>query len=45
MIFNRWPEASLWVLGLFVGIDLLFHGWSWIILALNVRSYEAAPSA
>jgi uncharacterized membrane protein HdeD (DUF308 family) len=43
MIFNRWPEASLWVLGLFVGIDLLFHGWSWIILALNVRSYQAAP--
>jgi len=45
MIFNRWPESSLWVLGLFVGIDLLFHGWSWIILALNVRSYQAAPSA
>jgi uncharacterized membrane protein HdeD (DUF308 family) len=44
MIFNRWPGSSLWVLGLFVGIDLLFHGWSWIILALNVRSYQAAPS-
>ena len=24
------------------GIDLLFHGWSWVILALTVRTYGAA---
>jgi uncharacterized membrane protein HdeD (DUF308 family) len=38
MILNRWPESSLWVIGLFVGIDLLLHGWTWIMLALNLRS-------
>jgi uncharacterized membrane protein HdeD (DUF308 family) len=42
LIFRGWPESSLWVIGLFVGIDLLLHGWSWMILALNVRTYKAA---
>jgi uncharacterized membrane protein HdeD (DUF308 family) len=42
LIWKGWPESSLWVIGLFVGIDLLFHGWSWVILALTVRTYTAA---
>jgi uncharacterized membrane protein HdeD (DUF308 family) len=45
LILNAWPEASLWVIGLFVGIDLVFQGWSWIILALSVRTYSAATTA
>ena len=45
LIWSRWPESSLWVIGLFVGIDLLFHGWSWIILSLSARTYNASPSA
>jgi uncharacterized membrane protein HdeD (DUF308 family) len=42
LIWRGWPDSSLWVIGLFVGIDLLFHGWSWVILALAVRTYTAA---
>jgi uncharacterized membrane protein HdeD (DUF308 family) len=45
LIWSGWPESSLWVIGLFVGIDLLFHGLSWVILALTVRTYNTAPSA
>jgi uncharacterized membrane protein HdeD (DUF308 family) len=48
LIWNLWnesPESILWVIGLFVGIDLLFHGWSWVILALTVRTHEAAQPA
>jgi uncharacterized membrane protein HdeD (DUF308 family) len=45
LIINKWPESSLWVIGLFVGIDLLFHGWSWVILALTMRTYSADLSA
>jgi uncharacterized membrane protein HdeD (DUF308 family) len=45
LILNGWPEASLWVIGMFVGIDLVFHGWSWVILAMSVRTYSAATSA
>lgn len=37
MIWRGWPETSLWVIGLFVGIDLLFNGWSLIMLALALR--------
>jgi uncharacterized membrane protein HdeD (DUF308 family) len=45
MIWQRWPESSDWVIGLFVGIELLFHGWSWVILALTVWTSPAAKSA
>ena len=42
-IWRGWPESSLWVIGLFVGIDLVFSGWSWVILGLAVKS--VAPRA
>jgi uncharacterized membrane protein HdeD (DUF308 family) len=42
LLWRSWPESSLWVIGLFVGIDLLLHGWSWVILALTVRTYPTA---
>jgi uncharacterized membrane protein HdeD (DUF308 family) len=38
MIWRRWPEAAFWVIGLFVGIDMLFAGWSLVITALTIRS-------
>jgi uncharacterized membrane protein HdeD (DUF308 family) len=45
LIWSGWPESSLWVIGLFVGIDLVFHGWAWMSLALAIRTYDPAPSA
>ncbi len=39
-IWKRWPLDGLWVIGLFVGIEMLFSGLSWVTLALAVR---AAP--
>jgi uncharacterized membrane protein HdeD (DUF308 family) len=27
----------LWVIGLFVGIDMILAGWSWIILSLSAK--------
>jgi len=37
MIWNEWPFSGLWVIGLFVGIDLIFYGWWLVSLALSVR--------
>jgi uncharacterized membrane protein HdeD (DUF308 family) len=37
MIWQQWPAASLWVIGLFIGIDLIFTGWTWVVLALSVK--------
>jgi uncharacterized membrane protein HdeD (DUF308 family) len=45
LIWRGWPDTKDWVIGLFVGIELLFHGWAWVILGLTVRSGRAAPSA
>jgi uncharacterized membrane protein HdeD (DUF308 family) len=45
LILMGWPDSSLQIIGLFVGIDLLLHGWSWMFLGLTVRSYTAEPSA
>jgi uncharacterized membrane protein HdeD (DUF308 family) len=45
LIVREWPESSLWVIGMFIGIDLIFNGCSWMILALGVRNYsQAQPS-
>ncbi len=40
MILSEWPESGLWVLGLFVGIDLIFSGWTWIFLSLGARNLQ-----
>ncbi|MGA8366177.1 MAG: HdeD family acid-resistance protein [Candidatus Acidiferrales bacterium] len=37
LILAQWPVTGLWVIGLFVGIDLLFYGWAWITLALDLH--------
>ncbi len=38
LIFADWPISGLWVIGLFVGIDLIFTGWAWVILSLAARN-------
>lgn len=43
MIYKQWPASSLWVIGLFVGIDLIFNGWAWIMLSIGLR--QRAKSA
>lgn len=37
MILAEWPQSGLWIIGLFVGIDLIFHGWAWVLLALGAK--------
>src|SRR5262249_39372703 len=38
LILAQWPVSGLWVIGLFVGIELIFYGGPWIVLALSLRS-------
>ena len=37
LILAQWPVSSLWVLGTFLGIDLLFAGVSWLVVGLALR--------
>jgi uncharacterized membrane protein HdeD (DUF308 family) len=45
MILARWPVSSLYVLGLFLGIDLILAGSSWIGIGLRLRRGLPAPAA
>jgi uncharacterized membrane protein HdeD (DUF308 family) len=38
MLLRNWQGASLWFIGLYVGVDLIVHGLSWIMFALRVHS-------
>ena len=37
IIYDSFPLSALWVIGLLVGIELLFNGWTWIMLSLVIR--------
>ncbi len=37
LIIAQWPSTALWVLGLYVGINLLFTGFALIFAALGAR--------
>ena len=37
MILARWPVSGLWVIGLFVAIEMIFGGWAYIIIALGAK--------
>ncbi|MHB9038921.1 MAG: HdeD family acid-resistance protein [Armatimonadota bacterium] len=43
IVWSMWPIASLWVLGLFVGIDLIIAGWTVIALAFAARGGFFTP--
>lgn len=45
MIFSRWPVSGLWVIGLFVAIEMIVNGWSYIFIALAAKNAGKAESA
>jgi uncharacterized membrane protein HdeD (DUF308 family) len=42
MVWRQWPSTTFWVLGTLVGIDLIFIGWSWVMLGFAARSMPKA---
>lgn len=37
LIFREWPLSGLFAIGLFVGIEMIFNGWYWIMLAIGLK--------
>lgn len=37
MILLQWPISGLWVIGLFIAIEMIVDGWTYIFLALGLR--------
>jgi uncharacterized membrane protein HdeD (DUF308 family) len=44
VLWRSWPESALWFIGLCVGIELLFRGWAWVMLALAIRTAVPGPA-
>jgi uncharacterized membrane protein HdeD (DUF308 family) len=42
MIWNEWPFSGVWVIGVFVGIDMCFYGGWLVSLALTARKLAKA---
>jgi uncharacterized membrane protein HdeD (DUF308 family) len=44
MIIGNWPLSGLWVIGLFIAIEMIIHGWTYIFLAFAAKAAGALPS-
>lgn len=38
LIFAQWPVSAFWIIGTFVGIDLILRGWATLMLAMSARA-------
>jgi uncharacterized membrane protein HdeD (DUF308 family) len=41
LIWKQWPISGLWVVGMFLGIDMIVNGAAYIALGLNARRIPA----
>ncbi|MGC2432980.1 MAG: HdeD family acid-resistance protein [Desulfobaccales bacterium] len=37
LLWAQWPWTGLWAIGMFIGVELIFSGWSSVMLALAAR--------
>jgi uncharacterized membrane protein HdeD (DUF308 family) len=44
-IWQQWPESGLWAIGLFIGIDIMLVGWSWVMLGLLLKRLRSDGTA
>jgi uncharacterized membrane protein HdeD (DUF308 family) len=42
LLWIHWPVSGLWFIGLAIGIELIFRGWTWVALALRMRRFAHA---
>lgn len=44
LIFSEWPVSGVWVIGLFIAVEMIIHGWSLVALALAARNARLGPT-
>lgn len=44
MVWAHWPSSALWIIGMFIGIDLIFTGWAQVMLSSGVHSLSSHPA-
>jgi len=40
LVYMGWPESGLWVIGMFISIELIIHGFNAIVLSLIVKEAQ-----
>lgn len=40
LILSSWPGSSLYIIGLFIGIDLIISGWTYIMASIAARALK-----
>ncbi len=40
IILVHWPISGLWVIGLFIAVEMIVQGWTYIMLALAVKAAD-----
>jgi uncharacterized membrane protein HdeD (DUF308 family) len=45
MIWRQWPSSALWVIGLFIGIEMILYGWSLVMLSLIAKGAVVPATA
>jgi uncharacterized membrane protein HdeD (DUF308 family) len=45
VIFRQLPWSAFWAVGLLVGLEMLFNGWTWIMLAMAIKNLPAETHA
>jgi len=43
LLLVGWPFTGNWVIGTFIGVDLLFKGWTIVALGLGLRAISEGP--
>jgi uncharacterized membrane protein HdeD (DUF308 family) len=38
LILLQWPISGLWVIGMFIAIDMIVSGWTYIFIAISLRA-------
>jgi uncharacterized membrane protein HdeD (DUF308 family) len=41
MIMAQWPASGFWAIGLYLSMDMIFHGWSYVGLSMAVKDAHA----
>jgi uncharacterized membrane protein HdeD (DUF308 family) len=43
-VWAEWPVSGLWVIGLFIGVEMIINGWSGVMFALAAKKSSCAVS-
>lgn len=42
-IWNQWPFSGLWFIGMLIGIETIFTGWTYIMLGVIAKKIDHVP--